>query len=561
MSEVGAVAVTGESRQGTVDFSRRELLKGALAGVASLTLSSAVHADPAAPLIAPKPEPEYTWTAEYEAVLEEWRVHFIHEIKSGIDILPEYRRLEGLLQLDIPRHIYMWCRELKPEGYEASVNWLRSAHVASLLNNPLYTKELVTKEAAIAAKTLAELDEWVTTPDPTDTFDCWLQGMQFSLTGLTPVTRKAFESKIYELEQQFHSYASFQLEDIVDDAIREMHASDESERRFFQDLLQSSDSAEIKGFRSALQANDSVYECGGDFYFDVDGASYVVELYGYRYWDDETKSNIVEPTVAGVRQLGVAEVFHSARISDLQGFVERDEFEALAENALCLTEIERSHQVLLSQYDFPDEGKIVYLRFFTEEPDRTFGPDVYNSMIRSAALKARFGDRVLVKPIVFTDTALPAVKEQVTTAYENDDEARFFLCDFSAHGLREHLCFADKPSAQELRRFAATFTDAEFNFTTRACHGGSFVEPPRGRLDVSSGEEGSVAFFSHTSADRMNLLRGELGSGGSRYDLYFCKHLLSKRSTVGAAHVYADRELKRRTSLNAQGVWRGRLLS
>ena len=59
----------------------------------------------------------------------------------------------------------------------------------------------------------------------------------------------------------------------------------------------------------------------------------------------------------------------------------------------------------------------------------------------------------------------------------------------------------------------------------------------------------------------MNLLRGELGSGGSRYDLYFCKHLLSEKGTVGAAHVHADRELRRRTSLNPQGVWQGRLFS
>lgn len=186
--------------------------------------------------------------------------------------------------------------------------------------------------------------------------------------------------------------------------------------------------------------------------------------------------------------------------------IEKGRMQDLIAVAIQNAEKEAAGQDLLDRYDLPKDRKAVHVRVFPKSLQKGFADDpvestLMTSMILSATLRSRYGDRMALLPPLFSDDPAPELSSQVHAAYRQG--IRHFVIDIFAHGDPDSLAFRAPLRMDVLMDLARACPEGSFTINTSACYGGGLV---KSFLDDSNRDlQERIALFTQTKPDMVNL--------------------------------------------------------
>lgn len=233
--------------------------------------------------------------------------------------------------------------------------------------------------------------------------------------------------------------------------------------------------------------------------------------------------------------------------------------------------MEERGQEFLNAFDLPKEGAITHIRLFPKQYDYTIASSLRDSAFLSAALRERYGEKMMTLPVVFTLSPKRALIDEVRKAHQDGKGSKDFVIDIFSHGSKDHLKFVEPLTAADLVDVIRQFPDCHFTFGTVACFGGGlrngfleeFKKDPKlaKRMQIfiqtKPTLEGSVTI---SEKDRAAENKEKRLLHSTLYYSYFIRALYAGK-TYGQAASEADKMVKRNTYLDPEAIIDGHLIT
>lgn len=264
-------------------------------------------------------------------------------------------------------------------------------------------------------------------------------------------------------------------------------------------------------------------------------------------------------------------VFVSMSEEEFRGALKGGRLDAKVKEARRTAELETKHADALMAYDFPKEGKIGYLRVFPDTHDKVISATLQSSMLLSAALTHRYGERLDNMQPIFTGSPTSAITGAIDKARAGGKGPAFYCIDLYNHGSPGEVAFDHGMTARDLVAIAKRYPDCRFAFTTIACFGGGLREGLlsefKTELEKDPDLKSRVALFTQTKPNVPNYLAAVTTGLSSHpysstsYYLHMVDALYDpKCKTFGEAARRADLRTKECLSIDAECVIDGQLI-
>ncbi len=253
-------------------------------------------------------------------------------------------------------------------------------------------------------------------------------------------------------------------------------------------------------------------------------------------------------------------------LRDFMSIMEKKGLDAQLRQSLQEAKQEESGKGSMEKYDLPATGKMAHIRLFPGRSRDLIAPaNLSSAAFLSSALQQRYGDRMMITPLQFTDTPLAHLRELVADGHQNGKGISTFVVDIFEHGTREHIDFVKPLTASDLAALAREFPGCTFQINTIACFGGGLRAGFQKEFANDPDLAKRMHVFLQTKPNLSNYIGHLENQGGENqwstlYNVFLALGL-SEGKTYGEAAMFADKAVKECSPQDAEALINGKLIS
>lgn len=430
--------------------------------------------------------------------------------------------------------------------------WQLHARILSKLDPASYEADFKERSQAYFRSSLSGLDSYTRAPDPLRGLDLALRETYLNMKFVPDDSRLIGAGRIQSAESELLGRHSARISSYVERVLQQVCESELGRTERAGEALNRGTLGWPR-IRSEMERSGLFSQEGGRYLFTQQAAGGEESVWRVDFTSPLNPGVVVlrdrdlPQRMVAVYTPEFLQCVNEKRVGELIGRAERaHQSELLGTERLC-------------SYDFPARGPLAYVRVFPHACDEVISSDIFSSMMRADSLKRRYGARMEINPILFTDSPAEALGAEITRLHAGPARPSFFCLDISNHGERDHIAFPNKITAADLSAIVKEFPGCRFAIRSFACFGGGlregFQQAMRGDADLAA----RLAVFVQTKPELYNRITV---TSGSLYDLALVRELRDpKIPTFGAAALLADLQAKLFTELDAEAIIGGELIA
>jgi len=400
--------------------------------------------------------------------------------------------------------------------------------------------------------------------------DCLQSGIDESIDPESPFNEQMDAAK--EVLRYLYQIMELQTIDacsqVCQDAVQEvekilLQSSPVEIRKYLQQKLEFAEQSfkgDEKDFRECLRVStllDPELERASEHFFkEVDGQLV------YEYKDGQSgevnhwvPSLIELPMGASNRYLfcfrclEYKEMMIATQVDEIGALINQNVLDTLAQKAIERSQTEKQSREMLREYDLlqglPENAKVVLIRIFPKKFDKSISLDLPPALLLSGAIKAKYGEKAITRPVVFTDDLLETLQQELSISEQDVQDPVCYCIHIYGHGTKEYISFGEKKAkGTDVAKLALQHYKPggkHLSLNALACFQGGLIKGIKQATEKLELELNGLSIFTMTQGDVPNW---SAGNSSVPYYYNLIKSLYEMK-TMGQAIEDSDIEVKK----------------